>query len=100
MQGLARILADDDAVGAGFLISPRHLTTCAHVVNVALGRDAYTADCPDPARTIWVDFPNAERDPVASSAVDSATDTDTDTDTDADADADTDADTDDHESEV
>ena len=27
------------AVGVGFLISDRHVLTCAHVVNAALGRD-------------------------------------------------------------
>ena len=39
---LARIRkADKTVVGAGFLISPQYLLTCAHVVNDALELGAY-----------------------------------------------------------
>ncbi|GGL10858.1 hypothetical protein Sme01_15670 [Sphaerisporangium melleum] len=43
------------ACGAGVLIDDRHILTCAHVVNAALGRD--TAERSLPAAPIEVDFP-------------------------------------------
>lgn len=42
-------------VGAGFLVTPKHILTCAHVVNTALGRKQYAADQPD--AEIFLDFP-------------------------------------------
>ncbi len=42
-------------VGAGFLVSPQHIVTCAHVVNCALGRGQNSTDRPD--TPIFVDFP-------------------------------------------
>jgi hypothetical protein len=42
-------------VGIGTLVSGRHILTCAHVVNTALGLGMY--DQPKPAGTVTVDFP-------------------------------------------
>lgn len=45
-------------IGTGFLVADRHVMTCAHVVNTALGRDRAAADPPtDP---ITLDFPSAD----------------------------------------
>ncbi len=63
MRGLARLLRDDHACGAGFLIAPRHLATCAHVVNLALGRDKLAAESPLPDQIIVLAFPDALPDP-------------------------------------
>lgn len=57
MRGLARILRDGASQGAGFLISPTRLNTCAHVVNLALGRVIRCPDQPDPDNTVVLDFP-------------------------------------------
>jgi|GEM_PF-570564 len=42
-------------VGAGFLVTDRHILTCAHVVNAALNRPLNAPDRPD--RDIQFDFP-------------------------------------------
>ncbi|WPD24270.1 MAG: trypsin-like peptidase domain-containing protein [Candidatus Electrothrix scaldis] len=56
---LVRILLDDQdprhPLGAGFLVTPKHILTCAHVINAVLGRDEYAAD--PPAAEIFLDFP-------------------------------------------
>jgi WD40 repeat protein/3',5'-cyclic AMP phosphodiesterase CpdA len=53
---IARVLGPDDAVGGlGALIGPRHVVTCAHVVNTALGRDALSQQ--QPRERVRVDFP-------------------------------------------
>ncbi len=56
---LVRILIDDQdhrrPVGAGFLVTPDHILTCAHVVNDALGRDRDITECPD--TELFLDFP-------------------------------------------
>ncbi|NES77607.1 MULTISPECIES: hypothetical protein [Okeania] len=44
-----------NVVGAGFLVSNRHIITCAHVVNAALGKQLNTLDLPD--RAIYLDVP-------------------------------------------
>ncbi len=46
--------ADRAAAGAGFLAAPRHVLTCAHVVNTALRRGEYEPEHPD--RLIFLDF--------------------------------------------
>ncbi len=58
-KGLVRILADGGpaarVVGAGFLVSSRHILTCAHVVADALGiPEGAPAAPPAP---IWLDWP-------------------------------------------
>ena len=49
-SALVRILIDEQEarrpVGAGFLVTSRHILTCAHVVNAALGRGEYESDRP------------------------------------------------------
>lgn len=56
---LVRILIDDQEPrrpeGAGFLVTPTHILTCAHVVNAALRRNEQAAD--PPAAEIFLDFP-------------------------------------------
>src|SRR5262245_3784222 len=45
----------DDIVGGGFLVSERHIFTCAHVVNLAFRRSKTNTDRPD--GEITLDFP-------------------------------------------
>ncbi|GAK49823.1 peptidase S1 and S6, chymotrypsin/Hap [Candidatus Moduliflexus flocculans] len=45
-HAIARIFAQRVPVGAGFLVSPRYLLTCAHVVEAALGLPKYAPDAP------------------------------------------------------
>ncbi|WLE97026.1 MAG: trypsin-like peptidase domain-containing protein [Candidatus Electrothrix communis] len=58
-SSLVRILTDNsqDPEGAGFLVTPKHVLTCAHVVNTALGRNLNVADQPSPASEVFLDFP-------------------------------------------
>src|SRR5713226_8778652 len=56
---IVRILGPDGrAVGVGALVAERHVVTCAHVVNTALGRDA--RDQGQPAGAVTLDFPLAD----------------------------------------
>lgn len=58
--GIARILraGDTDAhAGMAMLLSPRRILTCAHVVNVALGRSATEREAPMEGATVLVGFP-------------------------------------------
>ena len=59
-QAIARVRATaaGPVIGTVFLISPRHVMTCAHVVNEALGLPWDTSA--DPAEPVWVDFPFAQ----------------------------------------
>ncbi len=43
--------------GVGFVVDDRHIVTCAHVVNTALGRDKRAQDKPGPQARLQVDFP-------------------------------------------
>ncbi|MFI0479567.1 trypsin-like peptidase domain-containing protein [Actinomadura sp. 9N215] len=53
---IARIHSERGAViGTGFLVGPRHVLTCAHVVAAALGASDRAAEAPD--GPILVDFP-------------------------------------------
>lgn len=45
----------DDIVGGGFLVSERHIITCAHVVNFAVSRSKSNTDKPN--GEITLDFP-------------------------------------------
>jgi hypothetical protein len=56
--GIARIHSASTGaiIGTGFLVSPRHVMTCAHVVNRALGRKDDTQEKPGPEQTVRVDF--------------------------------------------
>jgi Trypsin-like peptidase domain len=71
-QGIARVRGSASALVAGtaFLISPRHVLTCAHVVNVALnGRRWDSADRPAPDATVQVEFPFARRSTALTASV-------------------------------
>ena len=53
---IARILGPDRRpVGVGALVTERHILTCAHVVNAALGLD--TREQGQPTETVELDFP-------------------------------------------
>ncbi len=53
---IARILAPDGGpAGVGALVSERHVVTCAHVVNAALGRNARQQE--QPTGPVQLDFP-------------------------------------------
>ncbi len=58
-SALVRLLIDDrsprNPVGAGFLVTPNHVITCAHVVNDALGQPQNSLDQPD--AEVLLDFP-------------------------------------------
>jgi hypothetical protein len=58
------------AAGIGFVVAERHLITCAHVVNTALGRDQLAQDKPAQDQRLQVDFPLLSGDaPVRSCRV-------------------------------
>jgi PAS domain S-box-containing protein len=53
--------------GVGFVVGERQIVTCAHVVNIALGRELRAREKPSPDKDIQVFFPmlgNAEGAPV------------------------------------
>jgi hypothetical protein len=54
-----RVFRSGSAVpaGIGFVVSERHIVTCAHVVNAALGREKRARDKPGADARIQVDFP-------------------------------------------
>jgi hypothetical protein len=54
-QSIARIVADDQIIGAGFLVSDRHLLTCAHVVNASCGVAQAATEMP--TGDVELDFP-------------------------------------------
>jgi hypothetical protein len=54
---IAQIGKNGSVIGAGFLIDPDHVMTCAHVINQCLGRDNETPDRPTEADTVDVRFP-------------------------------------------
>ncbi|MCP4693696.1 MAG: NACHT domain-containing protein, partial [Desulfobacterales bacterium] len=64
-SALVRLLANDQTprkpVGAGFLVSDRHILTCAHVVDDALGGAPHLAP---PEDSIPLDFPLIENHPM------------------------------------
>jgi WD40 repeat protein len=45
------------SAGVGFVVGPRHVVTCAHVVNSALGRNLRDAGQPSAGDRIQIDFP-------------------------------------------
>lgn len=64
-NALVRILADDreprQPVGAGFLVSARHILTCAHVVEDALRIPNHKSE--QPAEPVFLDFPLLDGQP-------------------------------------
>ena len=45
------------SAGVGFVVGDRHVLTCAHVVNTALGRALRDENAPGPEMRVQVDFP-------------------------------------------
>ena len=70
-KALVRILEHDreprEPVGASFLVTPRHILTCAHVVESALGMTPGTQELP--TQQVFLDFPLLERHPVLKAQV-------------------------------
>src|SRR5689334_11130151 len=65
---IARILGPDGKpAGVGTLVTERHVVTCAHVVNVALGMDPRQQRQPD--GTVTLDFPLAGAAPTLTATV-------------------------------
>src|SRR4051812_4930166 len=56
-QGIARVRATQDGpvIGTAFLISQRHVMSCAHVVNEALGEP--WDGTKRPGHPVWIEFP-------------------------------------------
>ena len=54
-----RVLRSGSAApaGVGFTVDDQHIVTCAHVVNIALGRDKRTQDKPGLGVRVSIDFP-------------------------------------------
>ena len=50
-------MGSDQTAGIGFLVTERHIVTCAHVVNVALGRDPREQSKPDNNVRVQIEFP-------------------------------------------
>ncbi|CAK8711680.1 hypothetical protein KKHLCK_00680 [Candidatus Electrothrix laxa] len=65
-SALVRILIDDQnprkPVGAGFLVTPNHVITCAHVVNDALKQPQRNPDLPN--MEVFLDFPLIKEQPL------------------------------------
>jgi hypothetical protein len=57
--GMAGVLLGADVLGAGFLIDPMHVITCAHTVNDVLGRDRHDEE--QPREDLELNFPFADR---------------------------------------
>lgn len=57
-SSIVRIYSGESVIGAGFLISNRHLLTCAHVVNVALNLRKDNSKMPP--GIVYFDFPFLE----------------------------------------
>ena len=54
-----RVLCGGSTVsaGLGFVVGERHIVTCSHVVNVALGRGAREQSMPGADERVYIDFP-------------------------------------------
>jgi len=68
--GIVRILDGDGRhVGMGFLVRPTMAVTCAHVVNLALGRDAASTGQPQADNHVTVVFPIVRGQPQTRAVV-------------------------------
>lgn len=47
--------SNGEVVGAGFLVSKKHILTCAHVINAALGKPLTAIE--EPTSLVYLDFP-------------------------------------------
>lgn len=61
---------DSGPVGAGVLISPTRVLTCAHVVNSALRRDRFESSLPSRAQPVNLRLPLVDRDRVLTGRID------------------------------
>ncbi|WP_312866146.1 VMAP-C domain-containing protein [Streptomyces boluensis] len=61
-RAFVSVLGAERPVGAGVLIGPRRVLTCAHVVNSALGRDRFDPALPAWARTVELRLPHVDRE--------------------------------------
>ncbi|MGH3771710.1 MAG: trypsin-like peptidase domain-containing protein, partial [Pseudonocardiaceae bacterium] len=69
---VVRVLRAGSPAGVGFVVGERHILTCAHVVNTALGRAPRTQEAPGPQARVQVEFPilgDAEGAPLRSCRV-------------------------------
>ena len=53
-------VVSDHTVGVGFLVAERHILTCAHVVNLALGRGQRAQERPSERDDVYLEFPLAD----------------------------------------
>ncbi|WP_345552638.1 trypsin-like peptidase domain-containing protein [Streptomyces lannensis] len=61
-RAFVSVLGQARPVGAGVLITPRLVLTCAHVVNSALGCDRFSSALPSRGQAISVRLPHIDRD--------------------------------------
>jgi len=54
---IRRSSASPAAAGIGFVVGERHVITCAHVINTALGRDQRAHEAPGSDVRLVIDFP-------------------------------------------
>jgi hypothetical protein len=55
--------AEGKILGLGLLVGERHVVTCAHVVNVAIGKDQREQSQPDGSRLVQLEFCHLSGDP-------------------------------------
>ncbi|ORT60683.1 serine protease [Streptomyces sp. CB03238] len=61
-RAFVSVLGEARPVGAGVLIAPRLVLTCAHVVNSALGLHRFTMPAPSRGQPVTLRLPHADRD--------------------------------------
>ncbi|MET9661932.1 trypsin-like peptidase domain-containing protein [Streptomyces sp. NPDC006510] len=61
-RAFVSVLGQVRPVGAGVLIAPRLVLTCAHVVNSALGRDRFEPALPPRGETVVLRLPHIDRE--------------------------------------
>ncbi|MEE1739687.1 trypsin-like peptidase domain-containing protein [Streptomyces sp. BE147] len=61
-RAFVSVLGRDQPVGAGVLLSPTLVLTCAHVINSALGRHRFDAPVPSRGQQIGLRFPHVDRE--------------------------------------
>ncbi|MFI6728378.1 serine protease [Streptomyces sp. R-74717] len=61
-RAFVSVLGRDQPVGAGVLLSPTLVLTCAHVINSALGRHRFDAPLPSRGQQIGLRFPHVDRE--------------------------------------
>ncbi|GAA3114232.1 hypothetical protein GCM10010449_40550 [Streptomyces rectiviolaceus] len=51
-----RVATSESPIGVGFVVGEKHIVTCAHVINAALGRDKGVRERPSDAARVQVEF--------------------------------------------